>query len=218
MPFKLIIFDCDGVLVDSEILGNSVLAETLAIYGHQISAEEAEKRFRGMKLAKCLDILQHETGIVLPSSFESELRQGMSSVFKSQLLPVEGALRLVDSLLIPFCVASSGPRKKIEENLITTNLYSHFIGKIFSAYDVNSWKPDPGLFLFAAKHFDVAPEDCLVIEDSVVGVSAAIAANMHVFALSNSSDNTALNVADNVFSSLDDIHKHLASKNIARHL
>lgn len=216
MASKLVIFDCDGVLVDSEKLGNNVLAEMLAIHGHQISGDESESRFRGMKLAECLDILERETGIELPRSFETDLRLRMSSVFQAQLRPVAGALRLVESLRIPFCVASSGPRKKIEENLQTTNLYTHFVGKIFSAYEYNSWKPDPGLFLSAARHFGVAPGDCIVVEDSFVGVSAAIAANMSVLALNATADNKSLAAAHKVFGSLDEIHAFFVSQNLAR--
>ena len=203
------------MLVDSEKLGNNVLAEMLGIYGHQISSDESEARFRGMKFARCLEILERETGIELPESFESDFRQRMSSVFSEQLQPVEGALRLVESLQIPSCVASSGPRKKIEENLQTTNLYPHFVGRIFSAYEVKSWKPDPGLFLFAAKHFGIAPRDCVVIEDSFVGVSAGIAANMTVLALNATGDNRSLDGANRIFASLDEIHEFFVSQNLS---
>ena len=210
------ILDCDGVLVDSETLGNNALAEMLAVYGHRITGDETASRFRGMKLAKCLEILESETSIKLPDTFEIDLRQRMSSVFQAQLRPVAGALQLVESLRIPFCVASSGPRTKIEENLRITNLYSHFAGKIFSAYDVKSWKPDPGLFLFAARHFGVAPRECVVVEDSFVGVSAGVAANMQVLALNTSGDADSLSAAYRVFDSLDGIHGFLVSRHIAR--
>ena len=216
MASKLVIFDCDGVLVDSEKLGNDVLAEMLANYGHQISGDESKDRFRGIKFTKCLDILEQETGIKLPESFETDFRQRMSSVFRAQLRPVDGALRIVESLRIPFCVASSGPRKKIEENLQTTNLYAHFAGKIFSAYEYNSWKPDPGLFLSAARHFGVTPKDCIVVEDSFFGVSAGIAANMTVLALNATVDNRSLAAAHKVFGSLHEIHEYLVSQNLAR--
>ncbi len=215
MASKLVILDCDGVLVDSEKIGNDVFAEMLAIHGHQISGDESISRFRGMKLGVCLDILERETGIELPESFETELRQRMSSVFQAQLRPVEGALRLVESLQIPFCVASSGPRKKIEENLKTTNLYPHFVGKIFSGYELNSWKPDPGLFLSAARHFGVAPRDCIVVEDSFVGVSAGIAANMTVLALNATRESTSLAEANKVFRSLDEIHNFFVAQKLS---
>ncbi len=212
----LVIFDCDGVLVASEELGNSVLAEMLTSHGHQISADESIARFRGVNLTTCLEMLEHETGIELPASFESDVRQRMSSVFKEQLQPVEGALRLVESLQVPFCVASSGPRKKIEENLKSTNLYTHFADKIFSGYEIGSWKPDPGLFLAAASHFGVAPRECIVVEDSYVGVSAGIAANMTVLALSTTADDRPLAAANRVFGSLDQIHEFFVSQDLSK--
>ncbi len=216
MASRLVIFDCDGVLVDSEKLGNDVFAEMLADYGHQISGDESTRRFRGVNLTKCLEILQRETGLELPESFETDLRQRMSSVFQAQLRPVEGALRLVESLHVPFCVASSGPMKKIEENLRTTNLYPHFINKIFSGYEIGSWKPDPDLFLSAARHFGVAPGDCVVVEDSQVGVSAGIAANMTVLALNTTADDRSLAAAHKVFGSLEEIHEFFISQNLSR--
>ena len=212
----LVIFDCDGVLVYSEKLGNDVFAEMLAIYGHQISGDETKDRFRGFKFTKCLEVLEQETGIKLPESFETDFRLRMSSVFRKQLQPVEGALRLVESMQVPFCVASSGPRSKIEENLRTTNLYPHFVDKIFSAYEVKSWKPDPGLFLAAANHFGVAPRDCIVVEDSFVGVSAGIAANMTVLGLDVAVDSGSLSMASEVFGSLDEIHDYFVSQNLSR--
>ena len=116
---------------------------------------------------------------------------------------------------VPFCVASSGPKTKIEENLRTTNLYPHFAGKIFSAYEYNSWKPDPGLFLSAAKQFDIAPEDCVVVEDSIFGVSAGIAANMTVLALNERVDDRSLAAANKLFRSLAEIHEFFVSQNLA---
>jgi len=204
------------VLVDSESLGNNVLAAMLANHGHQISGDESKIRFRGMKFTKCLEILERETGIVLPESFEFDFRERMSSVFSEHLQPVEGALRLVESMRVPFCVASSGPRKKIEENLQTTNLYPYFVDKVFSAYEEKSWKPDPGLFLAAARHFGVAPGDCIVVEDSFVGVSAGIAANMTVLALNVTVNNRSLDGAKKVFGSLDEIHEFFVSQNLSR--
>ena len=209
------IFDCDGVLVASEELGNSVLAEMLTSRGYKISADELIARFRGVNLTKCLEMLKHETGLELPVSFESNVRQRMSSAFKAQLQPVEGAQRLVESLQVPFCVASSGPRKKIEENLKSTNLYTHFADSIFSGYEIGSWKPDPGLFLAAASHFGVAPKDCVVIEDSFVGVSAGVAADMTVLGLRTGEDDRAVAAANRVFASLDEIHEFFVAQDLS---
>jgi len=187
----------------------------LADFGHKISGDETVRRFRGVNVTKCLEILERETGIELPDTFEADLRQRMSSVFQAELRPVDGALRLVQSLKVPFCVASSGPRKKIEENLQTTNLYPHFAGKIFSGYEVGSWKPDPGLFLSAAEHFGVAPRDCVVIEDSFVGVGAGVAADMTVLGLSSGEDDKPVAAAHKIFASLDEIQKFFVSQNLS---
>jgi len=168
-----------------------------------------------MNLTKCLEILERETGIALPESFETDFRHRMSSVFQAQLQPVDGALRLVESLRVPFCVASSGPRKKIEDNLHTANLYPHFVGKIFSGYEFNSWKPDPGLFLAAAKHFRVAPRDCIVVEDSLVGVSAGIAAGMTVLGLGAAKDDSSVAAANRVFARLDEVHEFFVAQDLS---
>lgn len=187
----------------------------LTSHGQEISEDELIARFRGVNLTKCVETLEHETGVELPASFESDVRQRMSSAFKEQLQPVEGAQRLVESLQVPFCVASSGPRKKIEENLKSTNLYTHFAGKIFSGYEIGSWKPDPGLFLAAACYFGVAPKDCVVIEDSFVGVSAGVAADMTVLGLRTGANDRAVAAANRVFESLDEIHEFFLAQDLS---
>lgn len=203
------------MLVDSEQLANDIFAEMITLQGIVISGDESIHRFRGTEFSKILDSLERESGIELPDSFETDVRLRMSSTFKEHLQPMDGALRLVESMIVPFCVASSGPRNKIEENLDTTNLLPHFMGKIFSAYEHNSWKPDPGLFLAAAKYFNVAPSDCIVIEDSFVGVSAGLAANMTVIGLSPEEDDESVSAANRVFSSLDDIHRFFVSQGLS---
>ena len=215
MAFKLVIFDCDGVLVDSEGLGNAVFAAMLAEHGLRIPADETARRFRGMNVTKCLEILERETGISLPDAFETDLRQRMSVAFKAQLQRVDGALRLVESLKVPFCVASSGPLQKIEKNLQITSLYPYFHGKIFSGYEVGSWKPDPGLFLSAAEYFGAAPGDSIVIEDSFVGVSAGIAAGMTVLGLNTGENDKAVAAANRVFASLEEIHGYFVAQDLS---
>ena len=168
-----------------------------------------------MKFEAYVDILENETGIALSETFETDVREAMAEVFKKHVKPVEGALKIIKSLKIPFCVASNGPKNKTKENLKTTNLYPHFIDKIFSAYEVKSWKPDPGLFLAAAKHFGVEPKDCIVIEDSLSGVKAAIAAGMTVYALDHTEGDKALAIANKVFGSLDEIREFLVTQNLS---
>ena len=216
MSAKLIIFDCDGVLVDSEELANAITAKMLATYGHNITSEELIRRFKGMKLKTYFDILKNETGIELPQSFETDLRNRMAEVFKTQVQPVEGALSLIKSLRVPFCVASNGPLNKIEENMKNIDFYKYFKGNMFSAYEVKSWKPAPGLFLAAANHFGVNPQDCIVIEDSLSGVKAAIAAGMTVYALDHTLNDESLKIANKVFGSLDEIREFFVTQNLSR--
>lgn len=181
---EAVIFDCDGTLVDSEVLGHEVLLEVLAEYGVVLPLTNAlMERFRGRKLHDCLAELQADLEHKLPEEpFIRRFRQHMAEVFPLRLQPIDGALDLVRSLRQPFCVASSGPREKIEMSLSLTGLLPFFERQIFSSYEVGVWKPDPGLFLHAAKTLGVNPSNCAVIEDSIPGIQAGLAAGMTVFA------------------------------------
>jgi HAD superfamily hydrolase (TIGR01509 family) len=125
---------------------------------------------------------ERETGQRLPENFETELRARRERVFRAQLKAVAGAPELVASLAIPSCVASNGPMAQIEHSLRVVGLHDRFSGRIFSAYSVRAWKPDPALFLHAGNALGVPPEHCAVIEDSELGIAAGIAAGMQVFA------------------------------------
>jgi HAD superfamily hydrolase (TIGR01509 family) len=179
---KAIIFDCDGTLVDSEVLGNEVLVETVADHGLAISLQEAVDLFRGRKLAECVAEIELRLGRSLPQDFVAQLRSRMADAFRLRLRPVDGALELVGSLRRRFCVASSGPREKIELSLSLTGLLPFFRNSIFSSYEVGTWKPDPGLFLHAASAMGVEAANCIVVEDSLPGIQAGVAAGMQVFA------------------------------------
>jgi len=178
----LIIFDCDGTLVDSEVLGNEVLVAVVGEHGLELSAEEALQVFRGGKMAECVAELERRLGLPLPDSFVPELRRRTAEVFKTSLQAVPGALDLVRAVTGAKCVASSGPRAKIELSLAVTGLLPHFGDHIFSSYEVGIWKPAPGLFLHAARAMGFVPEDCAVVEDSMPGFEAGLAAGMRVFA------------------------------------
>ena len=119
----------------------------------------------------------------LPDGFEDDLRAYMAAEFESRLEPIEGAAALVEALDVPYCVVSNGPRSKMEVTLRVTGLLDHFAGRIVSAYEVGVWKPDPALFLHAARMLGVAPGRCAVVEDSGYGIAAGVAAGMQVFAL-----------------------------------
>ena len=175
---KCIIFDCDGTLVDSEFLANLALARLLEQYDVVLDPAELMSRFRGWKLAEILDTIQKEADISLPSNFVTAYRQLFSKLSREQLEPIEGVKQTLDQIQLPMCVASSGPMHKIEESLRLTELDHYFDDLLFSAYDINLWKPDPGLFLHAAQMMGAKPEECLVVEDSKVGVQAALRAGM----------------------------------------
>lgn len=182
MDIGAVLFDCDGVLVDSEVLANEVLVACVRELGFEITPEEAHHRFTGHRIAVCVADLERDLGRPVPPTFVADARARMDAAFASRLRRVEGALDLVRSVTVPYCTASGGPRTKIERSLSLTGLLPYFEGRIFSSYDVGSWKPDPGLFLHAAAAIAVAPERCVVIEDSRPGVLAGLAAGMHVVA------------------------------------
>ena len=182
---RAIIFDCDGTLVDSETLSTEVLVEAAGEHGLEITVPEALAAFRGGKMADCIADLEARLGRSLPETFVPEFRARSAQAFRSRLRAIEGALELVQSLSalpFPICVASSGPMAKIELSLSLTGLLPFFEGRVFSSYDVGVWKPHPGLFLHAADALGVAPADCVVVEDSLPGMQAGLAAGMTVYA------------------------------------
>jgi HAD superfamily hydrolase (TIGR01509 family) len=179
---ELVIFDCDGTLVDSEELGTSVLLEMAGELGLHLPLRETNLLFRGWQLDRCVAQIETWLGRKLPDDFVAQVRLRTRSTFKAKLKPIPGAVELVQALRLPMCVASSGPREKIELSLSLTGLLPYFKDRIFSGYELGSWKPDPGLFLHAARTLGVEPARCAVVEDSLVGVQAGVAAGMRVFA------------------------------------
>ena len=182
MQIDAVIFDCDGTLVDSERLANEVLVEFVAEFGLSMSVDAAVRAYTGCKMADCVADLERLLGWQLPNSFVSELRTRTAAAFVTRLRPMAGAREAISRLKVPFGVASSGPREKIELSLRTTGLLDLFERSIFSSYEVGFWKPDPRLFLHAAARLGVSPQRCAVVEDSVPGVTASIAAGMRTFA------------------------------------
>jgi len=181
MTFGLIIFDCDGVLVDSEPLATGVMAEMARELGLPIHAEEALDRFVGRNVEQCVSEIEAELNRPIPENFIREFRRRSADTFEEKLSPVPGVRSILDRISTPYCLASSAPRSKIILTLTITDLLKYFDGKIFSGYEVGSWKPDPGLFLTAAARYNVPPVRCAVIEDSNAGVQAGLAAGMNVF-------------------------------------
>lgn len=181
-----IIFDCDGTLVDSEEPGLDVLHQFLRTNGLDLSREQIHQQFRGAPMADCIGWIADQLGGRSPD-FEAELTHQVRKItvdrFQQGLNAFPGALELLTRLHIPFCVATNGPREKVEMTLSMAGLRHLFGDRVFSAYEVGSFKPDPGLFIRAAEVLGVEPCRCAVVEDSLPGIKAGLAAGMNVFAL-----------------------------------
>jgi HAD superfamily hydrolase (TIGR01509 family) len=205
MNIRAVIFDCDGTLVDSETLAMEVLVDCVRPHGLEMTVAEATERFKGGKMADCISLFEQLLGQALPNNFEPIFRTRCAQVFEDRLQPIAGAHEVLKRLHLPYCLASSGPRIKIDLNLRVTGL-AHFFGeRIFSAYDIGKWKPDPSLFLHAAQAMGVAPEQCAVVEDSLPGVQAGIAAGMHTFVLEGQALPIELSGSVHVLGCLEDL-------------
>ena len=180
---KLIIFDCDGVLVQSEEITLSVLISMLnALAKGRVVLDVTcfIERFRGRKIADCLREAEMILNVRLSSEFEQRFRERALAALTLNVKATEGVVDVLQALDIPYCVASSAPRNKIEQCLQLTGLSSYFQGRIFSCYELGRWKPDPLVFTTACDTYNVDVRDALVIEDSVAGIQAAVAANIRV--------------------------------------
>ncbi len=178
----LVIFDCDGVLVDSERLAVKVDVELMAQLGWHLTEAEAVETFVGVSDASCRRIIETKIGRRLPADWEAQTQPLYRNRLAASLTPVDGIVEALDRISLPNCVASSGTHDKMRFTLGLTGLYERFAGRIFSATQVARGKPAPDLFLSAAEQMGVAPTACAVVEDSAFGVAAARAAGMRVLA------------------------------------
>lgn len=207
MQAQLIIFDCDGVLVDSEPLSNQIIAEEITKLGFPMTTQEAFDVFAGGSLEMVTAFIKEKIGGAVPNNLEEIYRKRSYELFEEKLVAVAGIEEALKALTIPRCVGSNGPLHKIKFNLGLTNLSTHFDEQhLFSAYDVNRWKPDPFLYLHAAKVMGVAPEYCVVVEDSVHGAQAGVTAGMRVLGYSPHNDGAGLKKAGaHVFDSMHNL-------------
>ncbi|MGH6798830.1 MAG: HAD-IA family hydrolase, partial [Roseiarcus sp.] len=178
---ELVIFDCDGVLVDSEGIALAVTRRRLGEAGLRLTDEETRERFLGLRLDSVVRRVETELGAPLPKEFPSDLSREILATFAGELKGVDGVRQAVGGLRARVCVASSSAPERLRFALRVTGYETLFAPNIFSAAEVAEGKPSPDLFLFAARAMGAAPKDCLVIEDSVAGVAAARAAGMTVF-------------------------------------
>lgn len=182
MGERLVIFDCDGVLVDSETLSAQVMRGMAHELGVYFDHAAALGFLRGRKVAEWVSELGEMAGRTIPDDFIPDFRHRCAAAFDRDLAAVDGVADVLGELEIPFCCASSSPEEHIRHVLSRTGLLRFFPeGRVFSAYELGVWKPDPGLFLHAAGALGTEPERCAVVEDSTPGVRAGLRAGMTVF-------------------------------------
>jgi HAD superfamily hydrolase (TIGR01509 family) len=176
----LVIFDCDGVLVDSEVISCAAHAETLTRHGYPITSDQVLERFLGVSDREARETIETELGRPLADDFESQMNEAALRRYTEDLRAIPYIDEAIAAIDLPKCVASSGTPEKIRHGLGCAGLYDQLAPHIFSASQVKRGKPAPDLFLFAAGQMQAAPARCVVIEDSLAGIAAAVAAGMPV--------------------------------------
>ena len=183
-PLKAIIFDCDGTLVDSETSGMTALHEEACKLGY--SQAQALDDFRGRRMSLCIEMIEARIGRPAPTGFMATVRLAMADKFRAGIVPMPGAPQLLQALRragLPYCIASNGPQDKMELTLALSGLQSYFEKHVFSAYEIGHWKPSPELFFHAARAMGVEAIGCAVVEDSLPGIAAGLAAGMRVYSM-----------------------------------
>jgi HAD superfamily hydrolase (TIGR01509 family) len=178
---RLVIFDCDGVLIDSEILSGQILIELLGEIGVQVDFDFVQRNFLGRSFTKVAAEIRESFGTKLAPDFEERYRAQLAAVFKTGLKPIPGIERILGEIGVRYCMATSSSPARAKMSLELSGLAHYFGDRYFTASQVARGKPAPDLFLYAASAMEVAPENCLVIEDSDPGIDAAIAAGMLAF-------------------------------------
>ncbi|MFE0179106.1 HAD family hydrolase [Streptomyces sp. NPDC059002] len=209
MRYDLVIFDNDGVLVDSEPISNTILAGYLTELGHPTSYEESLRDYMGAAMHRVHDLVLERSGQRLPADFDDVFHGRVFAAFERELQPVDGAVEILEKLTadgVAYCLASSGSHERIRVGHRKAGLDKWFDeGRIFSSQDVGRGKPAPDLFLYAAERMGVAPEKCVVVEDSPLGVQAAVAAGMDVFGFTGMTPAERLEGADELFGDMREL-------------
>lgn len=182
MSDQLVIFDCDGVLVDTEYITSGFLYDYLLSAGVDADRSEVCMTYRGQKISRAIHDVEQRIGRRVPEDFLERFRRETMATIAKEVQPITGVSEALQAISTAMCVASNGPMEKMKLTLKVTRLDRHFREAVFSAYQVKKWKPDPGLFLHAAEKMGRAPKNCLVVEDSIHGVIAARRAGMRSFA------------------------------------
>ena len=175
---SLVIFDCDGVLIDSEYLSATVLIEVFADIGVKIDLEFVYNNFVGHSFPNVAALHAKKHGSNVPETFEADYRNTLLNRFVGRLLPIAGIETVLAQLAVPYCLASGSSPARVQRSLEIVGLQNYFINRIFTTTMVKRGKPSPDIFLFAARTMGVDPKNCLVIEDTTTGIAAAKAAGM----------------------------------------
>ncbi len=202
---ELVIFDCDGVLVDSDRISLRIQAEWLTGLGLATSYEDCVRDFLGIGMSATVAEIERRLGGPLPDHWARDLEKAVRDAFADELRPVPGIEAALDALPMATCVASSGSHAKMRYTLGLTGLWSFFEGRIFSGDEVEHGKPAPDLFLHAARSMAVAPDRCVVVEDSPYGVRAARAAGMRVVGYTATTSSAAMAEADELLTNMADL-------------
>ncbi|MBN0046548.1 HAD family hydrolase [Streptomyces actuosus] len=209
MHYDLVIFDNDGVLVDSEPLSNRLLAGYLTEVGHPTTYEESIRDYMGSAMHRIHELVLERTGQRLPEDFDDVFHARVFAAFERELEPVAGVTGVLEKLAadgVPYCVASSGSHERIRVGHRRTGLDRWFEdGRIFSAQDVGRGKPAPDLFLHAAERMGVPPQRCVVVEDSPLGVQAGVAAGMDVYGFTGMTAAENLEGASRLFADMGEL-------------
>jgi HAD superfamily hydrolase (TIGR01509 family) len=192
---QLVIFDCDGVLIDSEVISASMLIAELKEYGVDITLEFVSRHFLGRSYPTVLREVREVFGVDLPDRFEADYRARLLAAFARDLRVMPGVLDVITNLRRPYCLATSSSPERLAQSLRLTGLDALFHGRCFTASQVSKGKPAPDLFLFAAGQMGAEPKDCMVIEDSLIGVRAALAAGMDVWRFTGGSHLRGMSIA-----------------------
>lgn len=213
MTIDLVIFDCDGVLVDSEGIANTELRNALCEQGLDMTLEQVLETFVGLSMSRVVTISQERLGHALPTDFLDRLQEKTFAAFEQSLKPVQDiqvVLKSLTEMSQKICVASSGSFEKMSCTLGLTGLEDFFQGNIFSSSQVRRGKPYPDLYLYAAEQMNIDPSRCLVVEDSLPGVQGAVAAGMEVLAYSVRGQDKKLATAGGmVMADMMDVIKYL---------
>ena len=208
---KCVIFDCDGTLIDSEKLCCQALVNVFTGFGAELSINDCCAHFQGGKLIDILMETQERIGLSISiDTLDPLYRIELEALFQRYLKPMDGAIKLIEFLKrqdIEFCIASNAPKSRVESSLAMTGMLDDFKGKVFSAFDANSWKPEPDLIMYTAMNMGFLPNECIYVDDTLKGIEAGVRAGIQSFRLCPSiNESIVVPEADSSEVAAQDIH------------